>query len=89
MNILESLRDEIDAIDNQIKNLLTERMDICQEIAQYKLDNYLAVSDRKRERQIIKRLSRNEKHKLMIEYIYPTIFEYAKDIQKEYIEDNT
>ena len=53
-NKLIELRKEIDTVDNQIKELLIKRMDICLDIAAYKKRHNLCVEDEKREEEILK-----------------------------------
>lgn len=49
MKDLQESRKEIDYIDNEIVKLFERRMDVCKDVAQYKLNTGKAVLDRKRE----------------------------------------
>lgn len=48
---LSNLREKIDAVDNQMAELLRKRLDISEDIARYKLEKGLPVYDPERERQ--------------------------------------
>ena len=50
---LQSLRVKIDLIDNQIKNLLTERSKVVGQIAKYKKTRNLNTFDKEREKAIL------------------------------------
>lgn len=47
-NLLE-LRDQIDVIDRKIVRLFEERMEICRQVAEYKIASGKKVLDRQRE----------------------------------------
>lgn len=49
MKDLQESRKEIDYIDNEIVKLFERRMDVCKDVAEYKLNTGKAVLDRKRE----------------------------------------
>ena len=46
---LQKLRDEIDRIDKQIVDLYESRMEICKEVAEYKIETGKKVFDRVRD----------------------------------------
>jgi chorismate mutase len=48
MDILDSLREQIDAIDQQLLELLSQRMDIVERIGHYKLKNNVAIMQLRR-----------------------------------------
>lgn len=50
---LTDLREQIDSIDRQIVSLYEQRMQVCQDVARYKIDTGKKVLDRTRERQKI------------------------------------
>ena len=54
---IENYRNKIDKIDDEMLKLFLERMDIADEIAEYKKANNIAVMDKKREREILSRVS--------------------------------
>ena len=49
MTDLLELRDQIDKIDREIVRLFEERMDVCRQVAEYKIANGKKVLDRGRE----------------------------------------
>lgn len=49
MKDLQESRKEIDDIDNEIVKLFERRMDVCKDVAEYKLSTGKAVLDRQRE----------------------------------------
>ena len=55
MDLLE-LRDKIDVIDKQMVELYEQRMDICEQVAQYKIETGKKVFDRVREEEKIRKV---------------------------------
>ena len=53
MKTLEECRSGIDAVDHQIVRLFEERMQLCREVAQYKIANGMQVLDRSREEKVL------------------------------------
>ena len=53
---LDELRGQINDIDDQMLELFVKRMDICYRVAEYKIENNLAVFHADREKQIIDRV---------------------------------
>lgn len=53
MRDLQTLRGELDQLDTQIVELFEKRMDICREVAAYKIANGMAVLDASRESQVL------------------------------------
>lgn len=53
MKKLEECRSGIDAVDRQIVRLFEERMQLCREVAQYKIANGMQVLDRSREEKVL------------------------------------
>lgn len=82
-NTLTELRKEIDTVDSQLKELLIKRMDICLDIATYKKHHNLRIEDEKREEEILKTLSKNEKYPNLISCIWKPIMEYSKNLQEQ------
>ena len=82
-NTLIKLRKEIDAIDSQLKELLIKRMDICLDIVAYKKHHNLCIENEKREEEILKNLSKNEKYPNLVSYIWKPILEYSKNLQEQ------
>lgn len=82
-NTLIKLRKEIDAIDSQLKELLIKRMDICLDIAAYKKRHNLCIEDEKREEEILKNLSKNEKYPNLVSCVWKPIMEYSKNCKNK------
>lgn len=87
MNKLEELRDEIDKIDVNIIKLFEKRMDISQEIAEYKEKHGLSVYDKNRENQVIEKNLQNapQKYRDYIREFMTYIMKMSKDIQNSEI----
>ena len=82
-NTLTELRKEIDTIDDQLRELLIKRMDICLDIAVYKKRHNLCIKDERREEDILKNLSKNEKYSNLVSCIWKPIMEYSKNLQEQ------
>ena len=54
---MENLRNEIDEIDDSLVKLFEKRMQSTAQLAKYKKEHSVPVSDRTREREIIYRMS--------------------------------
>ena len=54
---LEQLREEIDAIDEQLVKLFVKRMGVSAKVAEYKKQNGLAVQDSSREGCVLERVA--------------------------------
>lgn len=51
MQSLETLRKELDVIDKQIVELYERRMQVCEQVAEYKRRNDLPILDQEREKE--------------------------------------
>ena len=80
---LETLRNKIDEIDEQIAKLFAERMNAVEKIGIYKKDNALGVNQAEREKLIIKRLTKliPPEYAGAIEQVYNAIFATSKRYQ--------
>lgn len=87
---IEELRVELNNIDDQLKKLFLERMEIVKGVAKYKIENNLPVLDQKREDEMIERLSSdiNEELKESYKEFLKKYVSLSKDLQKKIIEDN-
>ncbi len=56
MDLLE-IRDKIDLVDREIVHLFEERMNLCRDVAKYKIENNKQVLDPKREKEKIKKIA--------------------------------
>ena len=82
--ILE-LRQQIDAIDEEVIRLLKKRMGISKEVGKLKEELHIPVEDKDREEEIIHRLTsqagRNLSEEQLIR-IFTAVFKSSKQIQK-------
>jgi chorismate mutase/prephenate dehydratase len=62
LGILDELRNEIDALDDKLVELLERRMEIVEEIGNVKIANGLKVHDPSREKKLLDRLSQQVGH---------------------------
>lgn len=83
MDLLE-LRKRIDEIDGKIVELYEKRMDICREVAEYKIDNGKKVFDRQRETEKlekVKSLTHNEFNGQGIVELFEQIMSMSRKLQ--------
>ena len=80
---LNSYRQEIDQIDDKIRELFEKRMEIASNIAQYKKDNGLPVLNRTREREIINRVTTAGNTQLAgyTKILFTTLFDLSRSFQ--------
>ena len=78
MNELENLRERIDTIDKELIALFEERMDVVNDIAEYKIKNNLAILNQNREDIVISKVKAIVKNK---EYTDSAI-DFIKDIME-------
>ncbi len=83
MDLLQ-IRDEIDVIDKEIERLFEERMELCKNVAEYKIANGKAVLDRQREQEKIekiKSLAHGEFNEKGAEEIFKQIMAISRKLQ--------
>ena len=87
---LSQIRERIDLLDRQIAELLTERMDITREVADYKRKNNLPVYHPERERQVIQKVKNltKEEYQEALAVIYQCIMEESKKNQNRILEES-
>ena len=81
---LTELRDKIDVIDEQIVKLYEERMDVCAQVAQYKIENGKKVFDRAREEDKIRKIqgmTHNEFNRHGITELFEQIMSMSRKLQ--------
>jgi len=81
---LETIRKEIDAIDDQILDLLQKRCALCRSIAHIKRAGHCAIHDPSREAAILARLTARTDPSLgadVVERIFTEIFSLSRQIQ--------
>ena len=81
---LQKLRDEIDRIDKQIVDLYESRMEICKEVAEYKIETGKKVFDRVREEEKIRKvkaLTSDEFSSRAVEELFEQIMSVSRKLQ--------
>ena len=81
---LKETRGEIDRVDKQIIELFEERMELCKEVAEYKLYTGKPVLDRKRELEkiaVLKSMSSDEFYAHSIEELFEQIMSMSRKLQ--------
>ena len=78
MNELENLRERIDTIDKELITLFEERMNVVNDIAEYKIKNNLPILNQNREDIVISKVKAIVKNK---EYTDSAI-DFIKDIME-------
>ena len=84
MTELSIIREKLDKIDKQIVDLYQERMELCKEVAEYKIANGKMVLDRDRERQklnVLKQLANNEFNEKGINELFEQIMSISRKLQ--------
>ena len=90
MDLLE-LRDKIDGIDASIVKLYEERMDICKQVAEFKIQNGKRVLDKQRELEKIakvKSLTTNEFNSHGVEELFEQIMSMSHKLQYQLLAEN-
>lgn len=84
---MEKLRNEIDEIDDSLVRLFEKRMQSTAQLAKYKKEHSVPVSDRTREREIIYRMSGKVAPELAgyTKALYNTLFDLSKSYQNSLI----
>ena len=84
---LQEYRKKIDALDEQLLELVVKRLKICQEIAKYKQENKLPIQNKKREQELIK--NRIEKLKELgfddqefVQELFELIMKKSREVQR-------
>lgn len=86
---LRELRDEIDAIDRDIVELLAKRLRLVMKVGEYKRANGLAVYDAERERELLARVGDTAPSPLepaMAQRIFQCVIQESRDLEKRHIE---
>jgi chorismate mutase/prephenate dehydratase len=88
---LTQLRDELDVIDRQIVELYEKRMDVCSQVAAYKIENGKRVFDKEREKQKLKtvsELTHNEFNARGIKDLFEQIMSISRKLQYQMIAEH-
>ena len=87
MKDLNKLREEIDLVDSQLLDLLSERVKLVQEVGEYKKTNDLPIVDPEREQKIInqkiEKASNLSLRPEFIQKIWRTIFDEAYELEEK------
>ena len=88
---LQSLRQRIDEIDDDIVRLFQQRMDVSAEIAQYKRQNNMPVFDPERERQKLYDVccKVNEDRKAYVSELYSLLFTLSRAEQQRILNSDS
>lgn len=90
MDLLE-LRDQIDEIDSRIVELYEKRMDVCKQVAEYKISTGKRVFDRQREMEKlarVKSLTHNEFNGRGIVELFEQIMSMSRKLQYRLLAEN-
>lgn len=90
MDLLE-LRDKIDGIDAQIAALYEQRMEICKNVAEYKISTGKKVLDRQREAEKLEKvgaMAHNEFNALGIRELFEQIMSMSRKLQYQLLAEN-
>ena len=82
---IDSLRDKIDYLDNQILDFLLKRFSISKQIGEIKASNNIKIHDPNREKEIIEHLANKLDGKLNkedIASIFDPVYKISKKFQK-------
>lgn len=86
---IDQLRQEINDIDEKLMSLLEKRLNVAQEIAEYKSIHNLPIYDAKREQAVIEKnlalLKNRELYGEGVKKIIQNIMDISKDIQRDYL----
>lgn len=87
---IEELRLKLNEIDDKLKKLFLERMEVVKGVAEYKIENSLPVLDSNRENEMIERLSKdvNEEMKESYKEFLKAYVSLSRDLQTKIINEN-
>ena len=86
---LRELRDQIDAIDRSILELLAQRLRLVMRVGEYKRANNLAIYDAERERDLLARVANAAPTPLepaMAQRIFQCVIQESRDLAKRHVE---
>ncbi len=88
---IETLREEINRIDESIISLLSKRMEVAKKIAALKKDKGIQVEDKDRESQLFLKIQREAKenniNENFVSEIFGLIVSHSKKVQNKLLED--
>lgn len=86
MNLLQESRIRINEIDDQLVRLFEERMHAVENVAKYKAENNMPVSDSYREKENIEKNSAKLEDQKLRKY-FEEWYQYTMEVSKEYQKD--
>ncbi|MDO4280760.1 MAG: chorismate mutase [Peptococcaceae bacterium] len=92
MKNLDDIRVEINAVDDQLLDLIVKRLNLSKEVAEYKKANDMQILDRSRELAILDRITEDKSPDLVVPLreTYESLFRVSRRRQSQLIEpDNT
>ncbi len=88
---LQVLRKQLDGIDSQIVKLYEERMDVCRQVAEFKIGTGKAVYDKQREQEkiaAVKSMTQNEFNSRGIEELFEQIMSMSRKLQYQMLAES-
>lgn len=88
---LQELRKQLDGIDSQIVKLYEERMDVCKQVAEFKIGTGKKVFDKQREMEkiaTVKGLTHNEFNSRGIEELFEQIMSMSRKLQYQMLAES-
>lgn len=84
---LKDLREQINGIDKELIELFNKRMEICLDVARYKIENDLPVFQTDREKEIVKKVRESSPEWLEngSEVLFTTIMDISKSLQYQQV----
>ncbi len=83
---LKDIRTEIDKIDDQLVELFTHRMSCSEQVAQYKVKNNMPIFNKKRENEILQRVtSKSGRYADCTRILFENIMEISRGLQHDMI----
>ena len=91
MNQLLELRDQIDVIDRQIVELFEKRMDVCADVARYKISTGKKVFDKEREKAklaALSELAHGDLNQHGVQELFQQIMSMSRKLQYQLLEES-
>ena len=87
---LQDIRERIDSVDGQILKLFLERMELSEQVADYKREHHLPVLNKTREREILARVTEQAGERERYAYhLFTTLMELGRSRQAELLSTPT
>ena len=89
MKDLQELRKDIDQLDRQMVELFEQRMEVCRQVAEYKIQSATKVLDRKRELEKLEAvgaLAHNEFNRHGIRELFQQVMAMSRKLQYQLLE---